>query len=116
LSLLCLDDTQDMTNNYNSGYNPVQPLIVFDGKNLVVNENKKLDMNSIAKDYKIATRLNIAKQTVKAFVPYGVAAVTAASGMKVISSKRESEIVAEYKSEHTGYKFSAKEIIRNYEG
>ena len=73
-------------------------------------------MNSIAKDYKIATGVNIAEQTLKAFVPYGVAAVMAASGMKVISSKRESEIVAEYKREHPGTKLSAKEIIRNYEG
>lgn len=110
------DAIQDINDKYSSGYNSVQPLIVFDGKNLVVNENKKLDMNSIAKDYKIATGLNIAEQTVKAFVPYGVAAVTAASGMKVISSKRESEIVAEYKKEHPGTKLSAKEIIRNYEG
>lgn len=110
------DAIQDINDKYNSGYNSVQPLIVFDGKNLVVNENKKLDMNSIAKDYKIATGVNIAEQTLKAFVPYGVAAVTAASGMKVISSKRESEIVAEYKREHPGTKLSAKEIIRNYKG
>lgn len=110
------DAIQDINDKYNSGYNSVQPLIVFDGKNLVVNENKKLDMNSIAKDYKIATGVNIAEQTLKAFVPYGVAAVTAASGMKVISSKRESEIVAEYKKEHPGTKLSAKEIIRNYKG
>ena len=116
LKSLGYDAIQDINDKYNSGYNSVQPLIVFDGKNLVVNENKKLDMNSIAKDYKIATGVNIAEQTLKAFVPYGVAAVTAASGMKVISSKRESEIVAEYKKEHPGTKLSAKEIIRNYEG
>lgn len=116
LKSLGYDAIQDINDKYNSGYNSVQPLIVFDGKNLVVNENKKLDMNSIAKDYKIATGGNIAEQTLKAFVPYGVAAVTAASGMKVISSKRESEIVAEYKREHPGTKLSAKEIIRNYEG
>ena len=110
------DAIQDTNDKYNSGYNSVQPLIVFDGKNLVVNENKKLDMNSIAKDYKIATGVNIAEQTLKAFVPYGVAAVTAASGMTIMSSKRESQIVAEYKKEHPGTKLSAKEIIRNYEG
>ena len=110
------DAIQDINDKYNSGYNSVQPLIVFDGKNLVVNENKKLDMNSIAKDYKIATGVNIAEQTLKAFVPYGVAAVTAASGMTIMSSKRESQIVAEYKKEHPGTKLSAKEIIRNYEG
>lgn len=110
------DAIQDINDKYNSGYNSVQPLIVFDGKNLVVNENKKLDMNSIAKDYKIATGVNIAEQTLKAFVPFGVAAVTAASGMTIMSSKRESQIVAEYKKEHPGTKLSAKEIIRNYEG
>lgn len=116
LKSLGYDAIQDINDKYNSGYNSVQPLIVFDGKNLVANENKKLDMNSIAKDYKIATGVNIAEQTLRAFVPYGVAAVTAASGMKVISSKRESEIVAKYKKDHPDTKLSAKEIIRNYKG
>ena len=116
LKSLGYDAIQDINDKYNSGYNSVQPLIVFDGKNLVVNENKKLDMNSIAKDYKIATGVTLAEQTLRAFVPYGAAAVAAASGMTIMTSKRESQIVAEYKKEHPGTKLSAKEIIRNYEG
>lgn len=60
--------------------------------------------------------LTLAEQTLRAFVPYGAAAVAAASGMTIMTSKRESQIVAEYKKEHPGTKLSAKEIIRNYEG
>lgn len=48
--------------------------------------------------------------------PAGAATVAAASGLKILTSKRESEIVAEYKKDHPGTKLSAKEIIRNYKG
>lgn len=116
LKSLGYDAIQDINDKYNSGYNSVQPLIVFDGKNLVVNENKKLDMNSIAKDFKIATGVNIGEQLIKFYAPAGAATVAAASGLKILTSKRESEIVAKYKKEHPGTKLSAKEIIRNYEG
>lgn len=116
LKSLGYDAIQDINDKYNSGYNSVQPLIVFDGKNLVVNENKKLDMNSIAKDFKIATGVNIGEQLIKSYAPAGAATVAAASGLKILTSKRESEIVAEYKKDHPGTKLSAKEIIRNYEG
>lgn len=116
LKSLGYDAIQDINDKYNSGYNSVQPLIVFDGKNLVVNENKKLDMNSIAKDFKIATGINIGEQLIKSYAPAGAATVAAASGLKILTSKQEAEIVAKYKKDHPGTKLSAKEIIRNYKG
>ena len=64
--------------------------------------------------YKRAKAEKVLKIVAAGALAAGVAAVTAASGMKVISSKRESEIVAEYKREHPGTKLSAKEIIRNH--
>lgn len=110
---------QDINDKYDSGYNAIQPLIVFGGKDtLSISNRKVLEAREITKNNKAAMNM-LAADVIKSkvVVPYGAGIVAMYSGTKIgdlYGFKKDSEIVSEYKKKHPNSNLSAKEIISNY--
>lgn len=110
------DALQDLNDKYWSGYNSIQPIIVFSGSNLDIESNTKIGRSEARDALNKAYAMLLGSDAAKEVAYTGAAVVAGLSGKTIIQSKRDSEIVAKYKREHPGTKLSAKEIVRNYKG
>lgn len=110
------DALQDLNDKYWSGYNSIQPIIVFSGSNLDIESNTKIGRSEAWDALNKAGAMLLGSYAAKGAAYTGAAVVAGLSGKTIIQSKRDSEIVADYKREHPGTKLSAKEIVRNYKG
>lgn len=110
------DAIQDLNDKYWSGYKSVQPIIVFNGTNLDVESNAKVGRSEAQKALNKAYGMVFGGELAKDSAYYGAAIAAAMSGNTILRTKKESEIVAEYKRKHPDTQLSAKEIVRNYKG
>lgn len=110
------DAIQDLNDKYWSGYKSIQPIIIFNGTNLDVESNTKIGRSEARDALNKAYAMLLGSDAAKQVAYTGAAIVAAMSGNTILRTKKDSEIVADYKREHPGTKLSAKEIVRNYKG
>ena len=111
---------KDVNDAKYSGFGTRLPMIIFDSSKVSVKQVRALSDTEINRKAARVLAENTANATLKSIAPtvafYGSLLGASAGVASYSTSKKESEIVDEYRRQHPNSKLSRNEIIRNYNG